>query len=335
MLRRLPALIRPLGLALGVFIALNVALALQRPELPVTRVWLHAELPEPALSLFAGVLGAALLVPAAMAAGTTARWVLGGVFLAFWILSAASTAAYYDAWFRGRIATDLPLPLSAVVFVVLLSELARVTWGKPAAPVTPPPARLFVNGLAVAGAFLAITVAHVVTFGRADHRRPADAAVILGTKVYADGTPCQALADRLDTGIDLYRQGLVRYLIMTGAVDAAGTSEPLAMRAYAGQRGVPLSRIILDESGANTRGSALGVQRIRERMGLGTLLAVTQYFHCARVKLAFEREGVPCLTVPTCSSRADGGPTPGRLSREGFFLFREAIAFPFYLIYHR
>jgi hypothetical protein len=51
--------------------------------------------------------------------------------------------------------------------------------------------------------------------------------------------------------------------------------------------------------------------------------------------MTFEREGVPCATVPTCSSaRTSRGEEP-RLRREGFFLVREAVAFPFYLIYYR
>ena len=166
--------------------------------------------------------------------------------------------------------------------------------------------------------------------------------MILGAKVDGQGKPCAALADRLDAGIDLFRRGTVRYLIMSGAVDASGRSEPKAMRVYAESRGVPASRILLDEAGVNTRGSALGSGAIARERGFREILAVTQYFHCARVKLVFDREGTPCRTVPTCSLRRDltGAIPPAdsarpRLAREGFFLLREAMAFPFYLVYHR
>ena len=54
-------MLRPFGIAFGCFVLLNLALALQDPRLPVTRQWLPIGLPEPGLSLFAGILGAALL----------------------------------------------------------------------------------------------------------------------------------------------------------------------------------------------------------------------------------------------------------------------------------
>jgi hypothetical protein len=112
------------------------------------------------------------------------------------------------------------------------------------------------------------------------------------------------------------------------------------MRAYAEKHGVPTSRIILDEAGFNTQASAEGCGAIARARGFKDLLAVTQYFHCARVKLVFDRERTLVRTVPTCSLRRDltGPLSPAAappLAREGFFLFREAVAFPFYLIYHR
>ena len=225
--------------------------------------------------------------------------------------------------------------LSAVLVLILLGEFVRITWWRHVEPVAPPPARVFFQALLVACAFLFITAAHVISFGHEDHRRPADAAVIFGAKVYPDGRPCAALVDRMETGIDLFHDGLVGHLILTGAVDPNGQSEPQVMRDYARSRGVPASRIILDEQGVNTRASALNAGVIQRQFGFERLLAVTQYFHCARVKMIFDREGTSCYTVPTCSRASASSGGPARLSRESFFLLREAIAFPFYLVYYR
>jgi vancomycin permeability regulator SanA len=333
--------IRPFGVAFGCFAVLNLALAIQDPRLPVTATWLGIGLPEPDLSLLSGVLGAALLVPHRMGAALWLRSLLGGTFAGFAVLAGAATWSYYRKIHAGELATDLPIPASLLLVPILASELIRVHWWRPASPLVPPPARVLLGGVSVTLAFLVLTLAHVITYGHEDHRGPADAAVILGAKVGAGGRPCAALADRLDTGIELFRRGLVRYLIMSGAVDARGRSEPLAMRAYAEARGVPAARIILDEGGFNTRASALGSGAIARKRGFKELLAVTQYFHCARVKLVFDREGTPCRTVPTCSLRKDltgvvapvGSPRP-RLQREAFFLIREAMAFPYYLVVH-
>jgi vancomycin permeability regulator SanA len=332
--RTLPAISRPFASALGIFIVLNLALALQRPELPVTSIWLDASIPEPWLSLFAGVLGACLLVPHHLGSLPWVRWLTAGVFAGFAILTLERTYAFYDELHRGAIATDFPAPLSCCVGLILILEFVRVRWWKAREPLAPPPARVFLWSVAALGAFFLLNLAHVVTYGHRDFRSRADAAVILGAKVYPDGTPCDALLDRLDTGLELYRDGLVDVLIMSGAIDANGQSEPEAMLRYAVTKGVPASRILLDESGTNTRASAVGCEKIATERGLVHVLAVTQYFHCARVKMIFEREGLSCSTVPTCSRRTGDAP-PGPLSREGYFLFREAVAFPFYLIYYR
>ncbi len=256
-------------------------------------------------------------------------------FAVFLSLVIDNTAAFYEDFVRGRLETDFPLPLSAVLALVLFVELLRVLWWRPLDPVTPPPAWFFLRSLYVGAAFFLLTVAHLLTYGHVDHRRAADAAVIFGAKVYADGTPCAALVDRLETGIELFARGFVHHLILSGAIDPNGQSEPRVMKSYAVARGVPESRIVIDEAGVNTWASAQSVGAIQSRFGFEHLLAVTQYFHCARVKLIFDREGTSCNTVPTCSTDPDWRPSPAKLSRESFFLLREAVAFPFYMIYYR
>jgi hypothetical protein len=46
-LYRLPLVLRSFGIALGIFLFLNLALALERPELSTTGVWLQLKLAEP------------------------------------------------------------------------------------------------------------------------------------------------------------------------------------------------------------------------------------------------------------------------------------------------
>ena len=325
---------RPLGIAFGIFIVVNLSLALQAPGLSVTRDWLDVSLPEPELSLFAGVLAISLLVPHEAARKSWVRSFLGGVFLAFGVLLALKVASFYRELSAGLLRTDFPVPFGALLVFMVALEFVRVFWWRPLEPVTPPPARAFLSASLVVAAFLCIVAAYIVTFGHVDLRRPADAAVVFGAKVDPDGKPCDALVERLETGIELYRQGLVQRIIMTGAVGPNGQSEPKVMKKYAETRGVPASRIVVDEAGSNTRASAASCAKIARKLGLERVLAVTQYFHCARAKMALERAGVPCCTVPTCSLEAAPGP-PRKLAREGFFLLREAVAFPFYLVYHR
>src|SRR5262245_24483260 len=185
---------RPFAIAFAIFIALNLALALQDPRLPVTAAWLNAGLDEPGLSLFAGILAAALFLPHQLAAGQRLRLLLGGCFVGFGLLSAWNTAEFYASLRQGEFTTDFPVPLSGGVLVLLLLESVRVLAWRPASPLAPPAARFFLASAAVILAFAGVILAHLVTFGHQDRRRPADAAVILGARVEA-GKPCLALAE--------------------------------------------------------------------------------------------------------------------------------------------
>lgn len=318
---------RPLAYALAVLILLNLALALESSRSAATRVWLNLPLPEPGLSIFASVLAFVLLLPHAAAKPARTRWLLGGVVVGFAILAGTNVIGYYDGLYHGRFRTAFPAPLSGLILLILISEFVRISWWTPAPSGLPAPARVFVRTTAVVTSFILLISAHVVTFGATDYRRDAGAAVILGAKVYEDGTLSEVLRDRVDTGVRLFQQGLVSYLIMSGGIGPNGVSEPDCMAVHAVRHGVPPERIILDTDGTNTFQSALNCGRIAEHYGFQRLLTVSQDWHCARIKLIFERAGTPCYTVPA-------GAKDSPSIRPSFYLFREIFAYPFYFLYH-
>ena len=329
MLCRIFFLSRPAALALAIFVLLNLFLALENPFSSATRVWLYLQVPEPGLSMIASLLGLALLVPHDAGRHGSVRWLLAGVVFGFCILVGANVIGYYHRMAQGEFRTDFPVPFSLVILTILLAEFARLSWWASVPSRLPPPARVFFSGLLVAGSFFLLISAHIVTFGHTDYRRSADAAVILGAKVYDDGTLSDSLKTRVETGVQLFEQGLVSYLIMSGGVGANGLKEPESMSRYAQDLGVPMSHIILDHAGLNTRQSARNCGDIAREYGFRELLTVSQDYHCARIKLIFEREGIPCLTVP-----AANGETPRPIVRPSFFLLREVFAYPFYFLYY-
>src|SRR5262245_29627299 len=93
--RKLCRTARAFGLALGIFIVLKLALSLQSSELSVTRIWLQVPLPEPFVSSFALLLGAALFLPHEMGSKSWVRWSTGGIFAGFLILALDATAGFY------------------------------------------------------------------------------------------------------------------------------------------------------------------------------------------------------------------------------------------------
>lgn len=74
-------------------------------------------------------------------------------------------------------------------------------------------------------------------------------AIIFGAAVNGN-TPRFELEKRLDSGVELYQQGKVPKLLMSGGAD-----EVKIMQLYAAKRGVPAGAIIQDEAGLRTYAS--------------------------------------------------------------------------------
>ncbi|MBI5232555.1 MAG: YdcF family protein [Coriobacteriales bacterium] len=166
---------------------------------------------------------------------------------------------------------------------------------------------------------VAFPVMQMLFFGTTDYRRPADAAVILGARVMANGALSTAAEDRVRTGVDLYDAGLVRYLVMSGGVGESGVDETVAMRRRAMQLGVPASAIILDHTGVNTDATVANTTGLFRARDIERVLAVSQSWHLPRVKLAYLAAGWNVSTVPATTSRP--------ITQTPYLMLREIPAF--------
>ncbi|MEI7555801.1 ElyC/SanA/YdcF family protein [Candidatus Chlorohelix sp.] len=102
-------------------------------------------------------------------------------------------------------------------------------------------------------------------------------ALVFGAGLNRDGTPSWMLADRIDAGIALYKNGKVQKLMMTG--DGIENNEVNAMSLYAQQRGVPVSAIIKDSGGLRTYDSCW---RALNKFQIHSAILVTQGYHLPR-----------------------------------------------------
>jgi vancomycin permeability regulator SanA len=122
----------------------------------------------------------------------------------------------------------------------------------------------------------------------------AQAAIVLGARVYADGTPSPMLQDRLDTGIKLYKLGKVDKLLLSGDHGQTDYDEVNTMLAYVLARGVPTWDVFTDHAGFDTYDTmyrAIDVFRVR------SALIVTQEFHLARSVYTAQTLGLDCVGV--------------------------------------
>ena len=128
--------------------------------------------------------------------------------------------------------------------------------------------------------------------GLRDDLRPVDVAVVLGNHVTGDGRPSPRLAARLDRTVELYRDGLFQTIIVSGGVSSSGVDEAPVMAAYLDAAGVPPSAIVLDHAGANTAATTHNAADWMRRNNAATVMAISQYFHMARIALSFRHNGV-------------------------------------------
>lgn len=132
--------------------------------------------------------------------------------------------------------------------------------------------------------------------------RPADAALVLGARVWPDGRPSRFLRQRVEAGVALYRAGFVSRLVMSGGgADSSGHGEPAVMRRTALELGVPGAVIDDDPDGINSLASAVNAAAA----GLTSVIVCSQEFHlpravwlCRRVGLEAQGAFPPILPRP-------------------------------------
>ena len=107
----------------------------------------------------------------------------------------------------------------------------------------------------------------------------ADAILVLGARVWDNGSPSGVLEDRLDTGISAYQAGVSDRLLMSGDHGQDDYDEVNAMKDYALEQGIPSENICMDHAGFSTYES---VYRARDIFQVKTVLIVTQEYHLYR-----------------------------------------------------
>ena len=104
-------------------------------------------------------------------------------------------------------------------------------------------------------------------------------AIVFGAHVFRSGMPSLVLHDRLEAAIALYKQGIVRKLLVSGDNRFVDYNEPDAMRAYALRHGVSQQDVIADYAGRDTYDTCYRAKHI---FGVNEAILVTQAFHAPR-----------------------------------------------------
>ena len=112
-----------------------------------------------------------------------------------------------------------------------------------------------------------------------DNVPEADAILILGARVYADGNVSLMLNDRLTTGYELFQEGKAPKIIVSGDHGRKEYDEVNAMKSFLKEKDVPPEDIFMDHAGFSTYES---LYRARDIFQVKKVIIVTQEFHLAR-----------------------------------------------------
>lgn len=137
------------------------------------------------------------------------------------------------------------------------------------------------------------------------------AVLVLGAGVYSDGEPTAVLESRLRVALELWRDGKVRWFLVSGDNRTLSYNEPQAMRKWLVKQGVPAVLIVCDYGGRRTYDSLL---RARDVFAQRKFVVVTSDFHMARALYLARALGLDAYGVPAPSTSS------GQFARARFWM---------------
>lgn len=119
-------------------------------------------------------------------------------------------------------------------------------------------------------------------------------AIVFGAGIHPGGDLSAVLEDRMRTAVELYRAGKVRKLLLSGDNRWRYHNEPLAMRRFALEHGVPAADIVLDFAGFRSYDTCY---RARAVFAVRGAILVTQSYHLPRVLYTARHLGIDAVGV--------------------------------------
>jgi vancomycin permeability regulator SanA len=119
----------------------------------------------------------------------------------------------------------------------------------------------------------------------------ADIAIVMGNPVNADSSLSPWLEGRVDKARELYEQGRVKKIFVSGGPGAEGVAEGDAMKSWLLKKGIPAGDIISDNQGRNTFFTAKDFMRLNDSCQFSSAMIVTSFYHVTRSKYILRKLG--------------------------------------------
>ncbi|KRE38386.1 hypothetical protein ASG73_05415 [Janibacter sp. Soil728] len=138
-------------------------------------------------------------------------------------------------------------------------------------------------------------------------------AIVLGAGLTEEGRPTPFLEGRLDIARQLYEQGSVDAILVSGDNRTHAYDEPTAMRDHLVEAGVPTDRVVMDFAGRDTYDTCVRAKRIFE---VPDAIIVSQSYHVPRAVAVCNAIGLDTVGVGDDSARRFTGPYRAGEQRE-------------------
>jgi vancomycin permeability regulator SanA len=148
--------------------------------------------------------------------------------------------------------------------------------------------------LGLLACWLLLHLIYISIDGLHDNYSKADVAIILGNRVYRDGSLSSWLKGRVDKALALYKEGQVKLIFASSGISTkedGGYPEGDAIKKYLVAHGVPEQDVVADNLGQNTYLTAKNFLQWNKSHHYASIIVVSQFYHITRTKYIFHKLG--------------------------------------------
>lgn len=138
---------------------------------------------------------------------------------------------------------------------------------------------------------------------RRDPLQPADAVLVLGTRMQTDGDPTDAQMSRLFRALEVLKDGLAPRLMITELPGPFASQRPFAEDLL--KRFLPGIELVDLGQTMNTHDEAVLAAAYLKRLGLSKIIVATSPTHTFRAGALLEAQGLQVMATPSRETRFD------------------------------
>lgn len=162
---------------------------------------------------------------------------------------------------------------------------------------------ILISVISVIIVYIIINTISIYSFSLKDQKRKADVAIILGAST-SNGTVSPVYQERLNHGINLYCEGYVDKLIVTGGIGVGNDqSDAHAAKQYAMLQGIPGTDILTEDTSTITQENLENSKAIMDQNKYSTAIIVSDPLHMRRAMLLAKDAGINAYSSPTQTSK--------------------------------